>query len=339
MNWQFRFFIALGIGIAVAPAALAQTVAAGAGPSILRLDPRFDDLVPRDAVLEKIASGFAWVEGPVWHRQGGYLLFSDIPENAVYRWNDSIGVELVLKPSGYSGGEPFGGREPGSNGLAIDPQGRLVLCQHGDRRIIRLEPDGSQTTLADRYAGRRLNSPNDAVFHSNGDLYFTDPPFGLPLAFDDPQKELPFQGVYRLDPEGNLSLLTSELEAPNGIAFAPSERTLYLSNADPRHAVYMAFEVRDDGTLGAGRVFFDATAWAARYPGAPDGLKVDRDGNLFAAGPGGIYVFAPDGTHLGGFTFGRAVSNSAWGGDGHDLYITAGSEVYRVRLATRGAGF
>jgi gluconolactonase len=310
-----------------------------AGAGILRADPRFDRLVPPGAVVEKIADGFTWIEGPVWSRRGGYLLFADVPGNTVFRWRPGAGVSLYLRPSGYTGPAPFPGREPGANGLAFDPEGRLVLCEHGDRRIARLGPDGRKTTLADRYQGLRLNSPNDLVFRRDGDLYFTDPPFGLPKGFDDPGKELPWSGVYRLTPRGSLTLLTRELRAPNGIAFSPDERTLYVSNADPAHAVWMAFDVRADGNLGPGRVFFDGTAWARERPGAPDGMKLDRDGNLFAAGPGGVHVFAADGRHLGSIETGVATGNVAWGDDGSTLYITAGSVLYRVRLATRGPGF
>jgi gluconolactonase len=307
--------------------------------TIVRLDPRFDRLVPRDAALEKVAGGFAWVEGPVWNRTGGYLLFSDIPNNSVFKRREGTGVSLFLKPSGYTGEVIFEGREPGSNGLAFDPEGRLVLCEHGNRRIARLEADGRKTTLADRYEGKRLNSPNDLVFKTNGDLYFTDPPFGLPRAFEDPRKELDFSGVYRLSASGQLSLLTREIKAPNGLAFSPDEKTLYVSNADPTRAVWMAYDVGDDGSLANGRVFFDATAWTKTKKGVPDGMKIDREGNIFAAGPGGIHIFAPDGTHLGSIETGVATSNAAWGDDGSVLYITASTAVYRIRLATKGVGF
>jgi len=307
--------------------------------TVVRLDLRVDRLVPRHATLEKVAGGFTWVEGPAWHRTGGYLLFSDIPNNAVYKWQERAGVSLFLKPSGYTGTVPFQGREPGSNGLTFDAAGRLVLCEHGDRRISRVEEDGRKTTLVDRYEGKRLNSPNDLVFASNGDLYFTDPPFGLPKAFDDPQKELDFSGVYRLSRSGTLTLLTREVRAPNGIALSPNEKTLYVSNADPNRAVWLAYDVKGNGTVGSGRVFFDATAWTKTKKGVPDGMKVDKDGNLFAAGPGGIHIFTPDGRHLGSIETGVPTSNVAWGDDGSVLYITANKAVYRIRLSTKGAGF
>jgi gluconolactonase len=316
------------------------TLSAQNAAVLVRLDPRFDRLVPHGAVLEKLADGFTWVEGPAWDRHGGFLVFSDIPKNAVLKWQEGRDVSVFLQPSGYTGSTPFAGREPGSNGLTFNAAGRLVLCEHGDRRIARLEADGRKTTLVDRYEGKRLNSPNDLVFTSQGDLYFTDPPFGLPRAFDDPGKELPFSGVFRLSRTGRLTLLTTDLKAPNGLAFSPDEKTLYVSNADPDRAVWMAYDVGDDGTLRNGRVFFDATPWvSSTKPGLPDGLKVDRDGHLFATGPGGIYVFAPDGTHLGSIETGVPTANLTWGDDGSVLYVTANTAIYRLKLSTKGAGF
>ncbi|MGH7799767.1 MAG: SMP-30/gluconolactonase/LRE family protein [Thermodesulfobacteriota bacterium] len=307
--------------------------------TIVRLDPRLDQLVPQGAVLEKVAEGFTWVEGPVWNREGGYLLFSEIPSNSVLMWKEGEGIGLYLKPSGYTGSAPFKGKEPGSNGLTFDSAGRLVLCEHGDRRISRLEKDGTKTTLADRYEGKRLNSPNDAVYKSNGDLYFTDPPFGLPGTFNDPAKELPFQGVYRLSPDGKLTLLTKDLRAPNGIAFSQDEKILYISDSKPNRPAWLAFDVKDDGTITNGRVFYDAPPFTKRMKGAPDGLKIDKNGNLFAAGPGGVYVFSPDGTHLGTIVTGVPTSNVGWGNDGSVLYITASDSIYRIKLNTKGKGF
>jgi gluconolactonase len=306
---------------------------------IVRLDPRFDKLVPLDAKIEKIAGGHKWVEGPVWNRKKGYLLFSDIPNNSVYKWQDGNGESLFLKPSGYTGKQPFDGPEPGSNGLTYDPQGRLVLAEHGDRRVARLERNGRKTTLADRYQGKRLNSPNDVVFKSNGDLYFTDPPFGLPRSFDDPRKELPFQGVYRYSKDGKLTLLTKDIKAPNGITFSPDEKKLYVSNADPANAVWMVYDIMADGSIANVKVLFNATAWTKNKKGAPDGMKVDREGNLFAAGPGGIYVIAPDGAHLGTIETGIPTGNVAWGEDGSSLFVTSSTNVYRLRLTTKGASF
>jgi gluconolactonase len=306
---------------------------------IVRLDPRFDKLVPLDAKIEKIAGGHKWVEGPVWNRKKGYLLFSDIPNNSVYKWQDGNGESLFLKPSGYTGKQPFDGPEPGSNGLTYDPQGRLVLAEHGDRRVARLERNGRKATLADRYQGKRLNSPNDVVFKSNGDLYFTDPPFGLPRSFDDPRKELPFQGVYRYSKDGKLTLLTKDIKAPNGITFSPDEKKLYVSNADPANAVWMVYDIMADGSIANVKVLFNATARTKNKKCAPDGMKVDREGNLFAAGPGGIYVIAPDGAHLGTIETGIPTGNVAWGEDGSSLFVTSSTNVYRLRLTTKGASF
>jgi gluconolactonase len=306
--------------------------------TITRLDPRFDQLVPKDAQLEKIADGFTWVEGPVWNKQGGYLLFSDIPANAVYKWRPGGDPSIFLEFSGYSGSTPFAGKEPGSNGLTFDVNGRLVLCQHGDRQIGRLEADGHIANLADRYDGKRINSPNDLVFKSNGDLYFTDPPFGLPRAFDDPQKA-PVQGVYRLSKDGNVTLLIMDIKAPNGIAFSPDEKILYVSDVDPKRAAWLAYDVKDDGTVTNGQVFFDATRWRKDPFFGPDGFKVDQHGNIFGARPGGISVIAPDGTLLGTIETDQPTSNVAWGEDGHTLFITGGSSVHRLRLTTQVAGF
>jgi gluconolactonase len=305
---------------------------------ILRDDPRLDRLLASDAKLEVIASGFAWSEGPVWIRDGAYLLFSDIPRNSVMKWKEGESVSVYLKPSGYTGEGSYSA-EPGSNGLLVDKQGRLILCEHGDRRIARLGPAGRKLTLADRYDGHRFNSPNDGVFKSNGDLYFTDPAYGLPKQFDDPTREIDFCGVYRLTPAGVVTLMTRELARPNGIAFSPDEKTLYVSQSDPTRAIWMAFPVAADGTLGKGRVFADVTALVGKLPGLPDGMKVDRDGNLWATGPGGLHIFAPDGTRLGRIDTGQRTSNCNWGDDGSTLYITADSYLCRIRTKTKGLGW
>lgn len=326
----------LGLVAATLLGMLVQSGTIGAEPVALvitSLDPRFDQLVPRDARLERIADGFTWVEGPVWHKQGEYLLFSDIPANAVYKWNEREGTSVYLRSSGYSGRMPFAGKEPGSNGLTLDAQGRLVLCRHGDRQIGRLESNGTIVPLVEHYDGQKLNSPNDLVFASNGDLYFTDPPFGLPKAFDDPGKA-PVQGVYRLSQDGALTLLINDIKAPNGIAFSPDEKTLYVSDVDPKRAAWLAYDVKADGTVADGRMFFDATRWRKDPFFGPDGFKVDRMGNIFGARPGGISVIAPDGTLLGTIETGQPMSNVAWGEDGQTLFMTGGSSVYRLRLTT-----
>jgi gluconolactonase len=306
---------------------------------IVRLDPRLDKLIPPNTQVERIVSGQKWVEGPVWNRKERYLLFFDIPANAIIKWQQGKGASVFLKPSGYTGKAPFEGAEPGSNGLAFDPEGRLVLAQHGDRRIARLEYNGRLKTLVERFDGRRINSPNDLVFKSNGDLYFTDPPFGLPRAFDDPRKELPFQGVYKYSKSGKLALLTQEIKAPNGIAFSPDEKKLYVSNAEPMNPIWMVFDVKPDGTIENGKKFFAAGVFAKSKPGGPDGMKVDRLGNIFTAGPGGVYVIGPDGAHLGTIDLGAPTGNVAWGKDGSTLFIASNQSIFRLRLATRGAGF
>ena len=330
---------------------------------IERLDPAFDRLVSTNAVIELLAEGFEWAEGPVWVRSGEYLLFSDVPNNVVFKWKEGIGTREFLLPSGYTGATARGG-EPGSNGLTLDPQGRLVLCEHGDRRVARLEKDGKKTTLANRYKFRRLNSPNDLVYKSNGDLYFTDQPYGFIGLTNEteeaevfaqaksrdefldkhPKKELVFSGVYRLSPKGDLTLLTAELTRPNGIALSPDEKTLYVANSDPKWAIWMAYVVKADGSIANGRVLFDATELAKKRKGLPDGMKVDKQGNLFATGPGGVLVISPAGKHLGTISPVAAsaestydgTANCAWGNDGAVLYITADKYLCRVKTSTKG---
>ena len=313
--------------------------------TIERLKPAFDKLIPQGAVLEKLSGGYDWTEGPVWVKKGGYLLFSDIPNNRVVKWQEGKGASDFLKPSGYNG-TATNLKEPGSNGLLIDPKGRLILMQHGNRRVARLEADGKTiTSLADNYDGKRLNSPNDGAFKSNGDLYFTDPPYGLMVTDKGkegkfPGQELDFSGVYRLSKDGKLTLLTKEMTKPNGIAFSPDEKTLYVANSDPDKAMWMAFPVNDDGTLGKGKVFFDATDLVkAKKKGLPDGMKVDKNGNLFATGPGGVLVFTPDGTHLGTIATGVPTANCGWGDDGSVLYVTADKDLTRIKTNTKGNRF
>ncbi|NQT39781.1 MAG: SMP-30/gluconolactonase/LRE family protein, partial [Planctomycetes bacterium] len=319
----FSVLLALAVVFLSGPAARAgEAKTYPAIGQIERVDPRFDAIVPPGAVLEKLAEGFEWTEGPVWVRDGGHLLFSDIPRNSVMKWKEGEGITLFMKPSGYTGGAPRGG-EPGSNGLLLDSSGRLILCQHGDRRVARLDTDGLWTPLADRYRGKRLNSPNDAVFKSNGDLYFTDPPYGLEGEEQKTLGELGFCGVYRLSTNNRLTLLTDQMTRPNGIAFSPDEKTLYVAQSDPKQAIWRAFDVADDGLITNGRVFFDATEWVGKLKGLPDGMAVDQSGNLFATGPGGVNVFAPDGTLLGRINSGEATANCTFGDDGSVLYVTA----------------
>jgi gluconolactonase len=327
------------LGVFVAATRAQEKTAYPTLGTIERLDPRFDALVPKDARVERIAEGFDWSEGPLWDRSRKVLLFSDVPMNTVFQWQEGKGVSVFLKPSGYTGTVPRGG-EPGSNGLNMDQEGRLILCQHGDRRVARLEADKTFKSLADRYMGKRLNSPNDSVYKANGDLYFTDPPYGLLKKNDDPDKELDFNGVYRVSAsDGSLTLLTKEMTFPNGIALSPDEKTLYVANSDPTKAIWMAFPVQADGTIGAGKLFADVTSSTSTKKGLPDGMKVDAAGNLFATGPGGVLVFAPDGTHLGTFSTGEATANCGWGEDGSVLFITADMYIGRVKLTTKGKGF
>lgn len=300
------------------------------------LDKRFDALIPPDTRIEKIADDLMWSEGPVWDAKRQALLFSDIPRNRVMQWHAEKGVSVFLESSGYTGAEPFTGREPGSNGLTFDLQGRLTLAQHGDRQVGRREADGKVTVLAKTLEGKRLNSPNDLAFDPKGNLYFTDPPYGLPGTFKDPNKDLPFQGVYRVSKDGKLQLLTQELEAPNGLAFSPDYKTLYVANSQRDHAFWKAFPVKADGTLGASRVFYDSTKLYKDGDGVPDGLKLDTNGVLFATGPGGVLVLTPDGTLLGRILTGVPTANVAWGEDGSTLFVTANHRVLRLRTKTKG---
>ncbi len=305
-----------------------------------RLDPRFDKLVPQNAVVELLAEGFAWSEGPVWLPEDECVVFSDIPNNRVMKWKDGEGLSIYLRPSGYTGTKRRGG-EVGCNGLLLDPDGKLVLCQHGDRRVARRKDDWSYETIVGHYGGKRLNSPNDAAYRRNGDLYFTDPPYGLEGNVNDPAKELDFQGVYRL-PKGAKEpiLLTKDMTRPNGIAFSPDQKKLYVANSDPDRAHWMVFDVQDDGSLANGRIFFDATGWVkAGRPGLPDGLKVDTSGNLWATGPGGVIVLTPDGTHLGTIDTKQKTANCGFGDDGSTLYICADMYLARVRVNAKGMGF
>jgi gluconolactonase len=305
---------------------------------IERFDPAFDALVAPDAKVEKLAEGFTWSEGPVW--LGGELIFSDVPENTAYRWREGMTkAEVFLKPSGLLTPQP-GFREPGSNGLTRDSQGRLLLCQHGERRVARHEGGGRFTALADRYEGKRFNSPNDLCVRRNGDIYFTDPAYGLEGINQSPLKELPFSGVYRIAPDGKVTLLERELTFPNGLAFSPDEKILYVGVSDAQATRLMAYDVQPDGTLARGRMFFDAQPLLKGADrGLVDGLKVDRAGNVWSSGPGGILVLSPAGKLLGRINTGQPTANCNWGDDGGTLYITANMFLVRVKTRTKGAGW
>jgi gluconolactonase len=300
---------------------------------IERADPRLDAVLAPDAALERVAGGFLFTEGPVWSADGA-LLFSSPNTNSIYRWHPSGRVTVFRSKSGYTGVDVGRFTQPGSNGLTFDPQGRLTICQHGNRRVIRVEPHGNVTVMADRYQGRRLNSPNDLVYRSDGTLFFTDPPFGLPGTFDDPDKELTFSGVFAVR-DGRLTLVSDELEGPNGLAFSPDERYLYVGNWDLEHKVVMRYELGADDSVIDATVLFDMTG--AEGDDAIDGLKVDQAGNVYACGPGGIWVISPEGEHLGTLGLPESPHNLAWGDDhARALYVTALTSVYRIRLQIPG---
>ena len=301
--------------------------------SIERVDPALDAIVPAGAKIEKLAGGFAFTEGPIWF-DAGYLLFSDIPRNEMHKWTPDGKVTLFRKPSGYDLNDAPAGAFIGSNGMTRDQQGRLIVCEHGNHRVTRTETDGSITVLADKYEGKRLNSPNDIVQKSNGDFYFTDPPYGLVKQDEDPKKELNFNGVFRLS-NGKLNLLYKEIPRPNGLAFTPDEKYMYLNNSEPHRKICLRFEVRDNGNLANEKVFFDMTHDSS--DGVPDGMKVDRKGNVYSTGPSGVWIFTPEGKHLGTLKPPEVPANLHWGdADDKTLYITARTGLYRIKLNIAG---
>jgi gluconolactonase len=303
--------------------------------TVAQAAPGLEALVGGTPSLERVATGFEFTEGPVWAPDGA-LLFSSPNTNVVYRWHPHGRVTVFRSKSGYTGADIGRYAQPGSNGLTFDPQGRLVLCQHGNRRVLRVNPHGDTTVLVDRFDGRRLNSPNDLVFRSDGVLFLTDPPFGLPAGAEDPKRELPFSGVFAVHPDGRVVLVTDELSGPNGLAFSPEERYLYVGDWDPEHKAVVRYQVDDEGNVvGDGVVLVDLTS--ADGEDAIDGLKVDVQGNVWICGPGGVWVVAPDGRRLGRLELPEAPHNLAWGdGDGRSLYITALTSVYRLRTMTEG---
>ena len=325
LHWVSGLVIA---GIAVA---LAQTQTGSSG-SVERLDSGLDAIVPAKATIERVAGGFKWPEGPVWVHSG-FLLFSEIPSALIDKWTPDGKLTSYLGPAEFSMKDVAAAGVPGTNGLTLDKQGRLTICDQGNRRVTRLEKDGHFTVLADRYQGKRFNSPNDLVYKSDGSLYFTDPPYGLEKQDKDPKKELPFNGVFRIA-GGKVTPLIRDLTNPNGIAFSPDERYLYVDNSEPQR-LYMRYEVKPDGTLGPGKVFYDLASTPGKN--APDGMKVDRKGNVYATGPGGIWIFSPEGKHLGTVKLPEIASNCAWGdSDGKTLYITASTGLYRIHLKIPG---
>jgi gluconolactonase len=350
-NFIWMRYAKLDFYKSAAPAVPLALTPAEVNVEAVRLDPAMDAIVGPNPKIFKLAEGFKFTEGPVWVREGNYLLFSDPNSNIIYKYmpdgNNSGKLEIFRTPSGYSGADIAEYGQPGSNGLALDPQGRLTINEHGNHRVSRLEKDGKVAVLADRYKGKRLNSPNDLVYRSDGALFFTDPPFGFPKFYKDPRKELPFSGVYSIY-KGKLQLLSTELSGPNGIAFSPDEKYLYVGNwydanlytngkADEKKIVVMRFEVNADATVSNGKVFFDMTG--AKGEDAIDGIKVDQQGNLYVSGPGGLWVISAEGKHLGTIIAPKHPHNMAWGDeDGKTLYLCARSGLYRMRLNIAGTG-
>jgi gluconolactonase len=341
----------VALGVAIAALHYAGAAAYGVEQDVAkveRLDAAANKIVPEGAVLQKLATGYTWTEGPIWIHEG-YLLFADIPSNSIRKLMSAGTVSVYLQPSGYKGTAAFGGREPGSNGMTLDARGRLTVAGHGQRDVFRIDElsNATRTTiLADTYEGKRLNSPNDLIYKSDGSLYFTDPPYGLPTQKDsDPGKELKINGVYRLagaleqkpgalPQRDKLQLLVKDLPRPNGIVFSPDEKYLYVSNSEPQKT-WMRYTVKADGTLTDGKLFYDATS--DTRTGGPDGIKVDRAGNLYGSGPGGVWIFSPAGKHIATILMPERVANLNWGGnDGRSLYVTASSSVYRIDLKIEG---
>jgi gluconolactonase len=364
MRWRTPLSLLLLIATAASCALMMdhENVAAGSNPfsagtvgvenssplKVDRLDASSDRIIPADARLERVATGYTWTEGPIWVKDS--LFFADIPGNSIQKWTPGAGASTFLKPSGYKGSVPYGGPEAGSNGMTLDSLGRLTVAGHAQRNVYRLEsldPGAPVTILADSYQGKRLNSPNDLVYSSDGALYFTDPPYGLRTQKDDdPDKQLKVNGVYRLPhallqkpgaPPANadLQLLVSDLTRPNGIAFSPDEKYLYVDNSEPKK-LWVRYRVQPDGSLTEGKIIYDATA--DPRPGAPDGMKVDEQGNIYSAGPGGVWIFSPEGKPLATILMPERVANLTWAGaDRKTLYITASTSVYRVQLKNSGA--
>jgi len=304
--------------------------------TIERYDSSLDNIVSKDAKAEIIAEGFEWSEGPLWIDKHNMLIFSDVPMNTIYKWTEEKGKEVYLKYSGFSGTETKS-KEPGSNGLTLDADGGLVLCQHGNRQMARMDapldkPESKFITLADKYNGKRFSSPNDCVYNSEGELFFTDPPYGLPMQNDDdPEKEISFNGVYKIKKDGTVILLTDSITRPNGIAFLPGEKKLIVACSDPNKPNWYIFDVNGDSLIN-GKIFYSAADRDKSWRGLPDGFKVDKNGNVFATGPGGVYIFNSEGKKLGLIRLENSSSNCALSPDEKILYLTNDMYVLRIKL-------
>jgi gluconolactonase len=304
-------------------------------------NPKLHDLIDPDAKIEVLASGFNWSEGPVWSKEGGFLLFSDVPENTIYKFKEGEGLSIFLKPSGYTGKAPYSS-EPGSNGLIINNAGELVACEHGDRRVTRmpLNGGGGKFPVADNWKGKRFNSPNDLVQTSSGTYYFTDPPYGLPDRENASTREIDVFGVYKVDSSGKAELVIENLTRPNGVALSPDETLLYVAQSDPEAAYILSYSIGSDGNLSNPKILFDATPMVkSGLSGLPDGLKVDKNGNIFSTGPGGILILTSKGELLGRIETGESTANLNWGDDGSVLYITADMYLCKIQTKTIGKGF
>lgn len=307
---------------------------------LVALDDAFYDYMDKNAKIEVLADGFIWSEGPVWVKAGDFLLFSDAPQNTIFKWQDDEGITEFLTPSGYTGILPYS-REPGSNGLIINNDGELVACEHGDRRISSMPlVSGGKVTLADAWEGKRLNSPNDIVQASNGTYYFTDPPYGLPEQENSEMREIDAFGVFKISQYGKVDIVVSNLTRPNGLALSPDEKTLYVNQSDPNAPYIMAYNIKKDGSLDEGRVFFDASELQeAGLVGSLDGIKIAEDGTIFSTGPSGVLVINSEGKLLGRIETGQRTANCTWGDDGSVLYMTAHNFLMRIQTKTTGAGF
>lgn len=330
-----KVLLILFIALAIACGSKKETQQTSITVSVEKLDPALDAIVGNQLTVSVIASGYEWTEGPLWLEGDKKLLFSDVPTNTIYQWTEEKGASIYLTPSGYTGEAPRGG-EPGSNGLTLDDEGNLLLCQHGDRRIAMMntsiaEPASDFTTISDTYNGKRFNSPNDLVFH-NYDIYFTDPAYGLEKQMDDPKKELPFQGVYRIPAEGQVQLMIDSLTRPNGIGFSPDGKKMYVANSDSEKALWYEYSINDSLKITSGKILWNATEQAKTEKGLPDGLKVDGQGNIFATGPGGIWIFSGDGKLLGKIKLEEATSNCALTADGKTLFVTNDMLVLKIKL-------